>query len=331
MTAETGLPDNTNPAKSTQQLPDPVQNHIDDFQEWAANGVSESSAANYASSVKRFYKETGRDQVIQLGKLNLNRVTEEITEDVTSRSMKFGLKKYFDYLSLKAVDIENERTSDFILRKLTKLDKEPDTSNRENKVISADKVSEICSKAQDKDDEFGLFMRMMYETATRVSGMRWLLWKDVVRDQWRGDDLEPHQIFISKDRSKGKEDGIVEVSDQTLKELNQLQEPRNPDMNDYVFFPDMTRPSVYQKVWRLFKPYPKNTTPHSFRHSRLTHLGLEMHQVEQLEYPVIKERLKDYARHKNSETTEIYIQIVKRKLREKNQNMERYRKVDWSD
>jgi len=314
---------------SSQELETQIQEHIQKFQDWAKKGVTDTSADNYSSSVKRFYKETGRIQPIQLGTLELERITEEITEDVTSRSMKFGLKKYFDYLSMKSSSVENERTADFVIRKLAKLELEPDTKNRGNKVISANKVSEISDRANNIDAEFGLLIRMMYETGTRVSGMRWLLWKDVLRDQWRGDPLKPHQIFISKNRSKGEVDGIVEVSDRTLEELTRLREERNPDMSDHVFFPKMTRPSVYQKVWRLFKPYPKNTTPHSFRHSRLTHLGLEMHQVEELDYPVIKERLKDYARHKQSETTEIYIEIVKQKLRQENQNMDRYRSVEW--
>ncbi|MFB6209624.1 MAG: tyrosine-type recombinase/integrase [Candidatus Nanohaloarchaea archaeon] len=313
----------------TEQL----DNHLDNFHNWAKKSIEESSADNYKTTVKGFYRNSNRDTPIQLtdNETRIEQVSEDIANHITSRSMKFSLKKYFNWLSLQATSVQKERTASFLKNKINKVPIEESKSDIENKVISAETLAQVTKEADQTDTELGLMLRMMYETGARFSGMNRLLWRDVHRQEFRGEQLEPHQVFISQDRSKGKVDGVVEISDQTLTQLQELENEREADPSQQVFYPEMKNQSTYQKAWRFFdNNWPEYST-HYFRHSRLTHLGLKMHEEENLDYPAIKERLRRYARHKQASTTEIYIEIVKDKLAQKNQDMEKYRSVSWSN
>lgn len=308
-----------------------LDQNIQQFQKWAEKSVKESSAKNYATTVRGFYRNADREEKIKLNAEDkyIEKISNDIANHITSESMKYGMKKYLDWLSLKAPDIESERTAEFLKKKIDKVPIENTKEDVENKVISADTLTQVCKKAGQKQGELGLMFRMMYETGARFSGMNRLLWRDVERTEFSGEQLKPHQVFISKKRSKGKIDGVVEISDTTLQDLNEIKEERNPGQDEQVFFPDLTNPSTYQKAWRFFDDNWPEYSTHYFRHSRLTHLGLQMYDEENLDYSSIKERLRRYARHKSSDTTEIYIEIVKNKLAQKNNNMEKYRTVDW--
>jgi len=244
--------------------------------------------------------------------------------------MKAGLRKYLEYRGFKATTIEEQRTAQFLREKVGRINIAESPRDVETKVLPADKIGEVCREAEGIDEEFALMLRMMYETAARFSGVNNLLWKDVWRDQYAGEELDAHQVFISRDRSKGKIDGVVEISDHTRHRLQELADERDPGQDDLVFLPDLKRGSTYQKAWRHFEQYADNVVTHSFRHSRLTHLGLEMYDQEELEYGEIKERLREYGRHKSADTTEIYIEIVKKKVRQRSDMMSSYRNVDWN-
>jgi integrase len=308
-----------------------LDNHLEEFEHWAKKSVSETSAKNYTTTVKGFYKNSKRKNVLELDgdDDSIEEISGDIADHVSSRSMKFGLKKYLDWLSLKASSVQSERTAEFLKKKIDKVPIEQSKSDVESKVISGTTLAKVCGEAGETDEELGVMLRMMYETGSRFSGMNRLLWRDVWRTEFSGEQLEDHQVFISKDRSKGKVDGVVEISDRTLKEIQQLENKKDPGKSEQVFFPEMTNPSTYQKAWRFFDMHWPEYSTHFFRHSRLTHLGLEMYEEEGLDYPTIKERLRRYGRHKNSDTTEIYIEIVKNKLAQKNQNMAQYRQVSW--
>jgi integrase len=257
-------------------------------------------------------------------------VVDDLSTHVSSNSMKAGLRKYLGYRGFHATTIEEQRTAQFLREKVGRIDIAESPRDVESKVLPTDTVAQVCRDADEKNRELSLMLRMMYETATRFSGVNNLLWKDVWRDQFSGESLNQHQVLISKDRSKGKVDGVVEVSDHTRQRLQELTDDRDPDADDLVFFPDLKRPSVYTKAWRHFDTYADNIVTHSFRHSRLTHLGLEMYENEGLEYGQIKERLRNYARHTSADTTETYIEIVKEKIRQRSDVMADYRNVKWS-
>lgn len=310
-----------------------LEKHLEDFKSWGTNqgGSSSGSMKNYSSSVKKFYTTTGL-KVIDPEKINqekASQLTELLTTSISSRSMKYGLKKYFEFLSYLAPTMESQSRINFLEDKLKSMDFNVSERNIQNKVMSAERVGQLVNKAEETDEELELAYRMMYETATRASGMYLLEWRDVHRSEWGGEKLKDHEIFISKNRSKGKEDGVVRISDSTLSDLIQLKRDREemPNRQEKVFFPEMTRESLYQKMWRVTKNVEEST--HWFRHSRLTHLGMQMHQEEDLEYDTIKGRLQRYARHRDSKTTEIYIEIVKKKITRKNSSMEKYRQVEW--
>lgn len=308
-----------------------LNNHLEKFQAWVEKNSSQNTAKNYHSTVKGFYTRTRRQKPIKLGsdEQELEKLSNDLIEYVNSKSMLYGLKKYMDWRSLKSHKFEEQRTAQFIKNKLDQIELNPDKRDIETKLISADTLTQVCLDAGKTDEELGLMLRMMYETAARFSGMNRLTWKDVNREEYSGEELKPHQIFISKDRSKGSVNGVVEISDRTLRELKGLQDERDPHRDDQVFFPELTNASTYQKAWRFFDTHWSEYSTHYLRHSRLTHLGLQMHEVEGLDYSNIKERLRRYARHEDSSTTEIYIEIVKNKLAQKNQDMEKYRSVQW--
>jgi integrase len=245
--------------------------------------------------------------------------------------MKYGLNKYLFFLDTDANSIEGRSKINFLRTTLDRLefDDDPDTNVGE-KVIRLSRVKTICSAAEAKDSELGLFLKMMYETGTRASGMKLLLWKDVHREAWQGEPLAETDIFIDHRRSKSKNDGVVTVSDATYQRLEQVHAERDPAPEDLVFFPDLKRDSVYKKVWRFFDQNFAEETPHYFRHSRLTHLAMQMYEEDDLNYATIKERLRNYARHESAETTELYIELAKQKIQQRSGILENHREVDWS-
>lgn len=310
-----------------------VEKHLQRFDDWAKNqtGLSDRSRGNYRSSIKKFYMTSGISPIdpSELDKKKISQISDLLVTSVTSRSMKYGLKKYFDFLTIQASNVEAESNINFLYRKLGKMEFDPEEKDIGNKIMSRERVQVITGKAGEEDWELGLLYRMMYETATRASGMYLLEWRDVERTEWEGDKIGDHQIFISKERSKGETDGLVKISKQTLQDLQELKNLRDekPGRKENVFFPEMTRMSVYQKMWRLTQGVEEST--HWFRHSRLTHLGMYLYEQEGLDYDSIKGKLQRYARHEDSKTTEkFYIDLLKNKIMRKGENMAGY-EVNW--
>lgn len=315
-----------------------LEDHIQTFENTL--NLSPRSVDNYTSSVKRFYRLTGRTDPIDPTKLNevsTSRLAEELSEHITSQSMKYALLKYFDWLQQRAPSVEAERTILFFRNKVEKND--PGTNSRDigEKVLSSDKVKEIVKTAptyvNSGGDQVRLLLQLMYDTATRISGMIWLEWQDVKREEYAGEPLDDLEMLIHQDRSKSETSGIVELSPAT-RQLLEEHEDRIPstDPETKVFFPDLAERSVYQKIYRCFKKAAAecgvpDASMHWFRHSQLTHLGMEMREAGQ-DYAQIKERLRRYGRHKQADTTEVYIKILKQK---KAGSINQYRTVSWHD
>lgn len=301
--------------------------------------IADSSIRNYRNGVARFYYLSDYIAPIDVDQIpeerkndhlpSMKNVARSLTVNVTSRSMAHALRKYFKFLSKQAMSIEGERNAQFFRGKVEPQRIDQNERDIESKVVSAARVRDIVEAAYERDEELGLMMKTMYETATRASGVINLLWKDFLIDSWAGEDLEPYQIRVHSDRSKSKESGIVEVSDHTLTQLKQIYREREPSAEERIFIPGNKRRSNYQKMERLFDSITGDETSHFFRHSRLTHMGLQMYEEEDLSYPEVKGRLAQYARHASGDTTETYIKLVKKKIRQKSGDLEKYRNFNW--
>lgn len=270
-----------------------------DLQEFKENiDVSSNSLDNYVSSLRKFYSSLDRSTPIE-PESNIDKVSTHLEIFVTSRSMKYALLKYFKFKEDQAESYEGIGKMRFLIKMLKRLEYED--TEVEDKVLKKSRIDAICNQAE---GELNLLLRVMYETATRVSGVRFMKWKDLDRKEFKGEPLTPTQIHVSSDRSKSKIDGVVEISEDSKDRLEHLREKRCPTQEEYIFFPDIKRDSVYRKIWRHFS---QPETPNYFRHSRLTHLAIEIHKNENIPYELVREKVRKYARHKDSDSTEIYI------------------------
>lgn len=330
-----------------EELNETVSEHLKRWKSWAENSdkVGDSSVSNYYSSIRRFYRKSGIEQPIdpdnmvesvadedEENSVSMERVSNHLTTDITSRSMKYGVKKYLVFLDADAASIQGRTKVNFLKSTLDRLEFEDNTTDKDEvgkKVVPFKRVRTICEEAEEKEDELGLLTKMMYETGTRASGMKLLLWKDVLRKTFRGEKLGKNDVFISSNRSKSKSDRIVNISDSTLSRLKQIYDERDPDPLDRVFYPDLKRDSVYRKVWRFFDREEWGETPHYFRHSRLTHLTVSMYEEDDKPLGEVKEEVKDYAGHEQMETTEIYIELAEEKIKAKERTMSNKRDVEW--
>ena len=330
-----------------QGLPQPVQEEIEDFREHLETQTdSEDTIKNYISSVKRYYRlnklrkpinpsrfvylEDKEDMRKQEGTdrepdVPLHRDYDELFKSldttITSRSMKYGVKKYYEYLKSQSSRRLTRLNLSEILEKLGNLEINQEDLNN-NKYLTQGKVKEFIEAAEEKDPEFGTLLQMMYETGARASGMTNIQWRDVEIEQRDGKNLEKTDIFLSKTRTKGKVNGIVYITEETYKQLQLLKEDREPEPKDVVFYPDMTRGSLYNKIWRHFED--TDASPHSFRHTRLIDLGIKLHEHEGLSYESLLGKVSDYARHKKKDTTEIYVDKVKDLIEDESSDVKKY-------
>lgn len=313
-----------------------VETHLEQFYDWLS--LKPRSKDNYVGRVRSFYYHTGRDTPItptDLESINETALTDELIEQISCESDKWALKKYFDWLQLRAPSPEIERTTLFFKNKIDSAELNVDSRDLDEKVLSLEKVRELCLKTpqrlQTDNEQARLLLQLMYETGTRISGMLWLEWQDIWREEWAGRKLDNTELVIHHERSKSKESGIVELSQDTVQRLKNHETRIEPDdASEKVFFSHMRERSAYQKIYRNFKSQAAeigvpDASPHWFRHSRLTHLGLQMLE-EGKSYPEIKERLRRYGRHKSSETTEIYIKILKNR---KAESVSQYSNISW--
>lgn len=315
-----------------------IDDHLAKFADWLS--LSQRSQTKYVERVRSFYHHTGRDTPLnpqEFTGLDEAILTDDLIQQVSSQTDKYALKKYFDWLQQRSPDPETERTVLFFKNKIDGADINPDERNIDEKVLSIPKVKELVrtvpANMRTDQDDARLLLQMMYDTATRISGMLWLEWQDVWRTEWNGRQLADDELVIYADRSKSKESGVVELSADTLQRLDEHEDRINPaDATGNVFFSDLTEQSAYQKIYRNFKNAAAeigvpDASPHWFRHSRLTHLGLQMLE-DGKSYPEIKERLRQYGRHRSGETTEIYIKIVKER---QTANVTKYSTVQWGE
>lgn len=313
-----------------------IETHLNNFHDWLS--LRPRSKDKYTEHIRSFYHHTGRDTPLNpqtFTDLDKAILTDDLTQHISCRTDKFALKKYFDWLQLRSPTPEAERTILFFKNKVDGAEISPDERNIDEKVLSVQRVRDLCEQIpanmRTDQQETRLVLQMMYDTATRISGMLWLEWQDVWREEYAGDVLADNELLIHHDRSKSKKSGIVELSDDTVRRLEKHEQQIDPDNpRQRVFYSGIKEASAYQKIYRNFKNTAKekgvpDASPHWFRHSRLTHLGLQM-RADGKSYPAIKERLRKYGRHRSGETTEIYIKILKNR---KTESVQKYSTISW--
>lgn len=325
-----------------------IQEEIEEYKKYLSeNNHSDQTVTNYTGRVKSFY--SNRDEVITAQDLKETMEEEEsqlildLERFVTSRNDSYAMKSYIEY-------IKKINTSNTILRhhlsEIQDSHLEYETSGRsgkssnKEKIFPADIIEEIIEEAPKfgnlSEDELRLYLKTMYLTAGRNDDIARLEWRDVFIKRFKGKKIENDPKFIiHKDRSKSKNTGVVEVSEDVWNKLIQLSgERKNVENDDYVFFPDETRDqrSIHKKINYIFGKASEKLgfvkgeqpTPHCFRHSRLTHMGKEM--LDDKEYPEIRQRLADYGRHNDESTTEIYIEAVREESKE---DLQKYSTVEF--
>lgn len=321
-----------------------IRDELIGFNQWLDKKKKNKTRSDYliytAGYYQYAYEEHSRITPIDLsdGNIALDDIKHEMTEYIRehSKAVEYGLKSYLDYIQ-EEKGSEEARQAMFLRDQISGVGDQTKERTKEDKigekVRSRNTVDTVIEKAPEYSrtldaDEFQLFLRLMYDTAGRVRDILKLQWRDVDRDGFKNQSIDEDQIFISAERSKSKNSGIVNLRNRTLELLNAYRDQTNVDTDPtaQVFFQDRDRGpwptdddkryydrilSAMQTAAHRYSGLGKTEIgTHDFRHSRLVHLGAKMLD-DSHSYPEVRERLQKYGRHDDQETTEIYIGILK--------------------
>jgi len=336
--------------KDELQLPAKIRNEIQSFHDSIEGDLSDKTVEDYTIYIKGFYKDrlntTGVDTgIIRLsGEAEFMEARKAMKEFIDSRATEYGLKKYCEFLDDRADSYEEvinaHRLKDEIHGTGKKSQQQSKKSKVKKKILPFDKVKKIVQNAPNHTEtlpptELELFLQVMYETAGRVGDILQLQWHDIGREELGAKDLDETELVIAAERSKSKNDGVVEIESSTLDRVQRHKQQRgSPGSGERVFFadePDLKK--LYNRIAYAFNTaaeddadHPHATT-HWFRHSRLTHLGQKM-LADGKSYPEVKERLRKYGRHDSSDVTETYIEVLKDK---DTGSIQEYSQIEWEE
>jgi len=336
-----------------RKLPENILDELTSFNRWLEKKKKNKTRSDYLTYVAGFYayskEEHDRIRVVDFN-------TEEPEEDSPyenseydrtkdhmmdyiherSKAVEYGLKAYLDFITKDRVrdqareatflrdEIHGEGDTTIERTREDKIGEKVRSKNTVEKVVS---YAPTHTKSMEKD-QLSLFLQVMYDTAGRVRDILKLQWRDVDKDRFKDQELGENQIFISADRSKSRNSGIVNLRSDTKKRLEEYRGRKDIDdsPNKQVFFQDREPgpwpteqgKRYYDRILRAMKTAAykhaglgkKEMGTHDFRHSRLVHYGRAMIDDGHT-YATAKERLQDYGRHDDMETTEIYIEILK--------------------
>lgn len=327
---------------------DSIQEEIKEYKNYLENeNSSDQTIYKYSNRIKNFLEKNDRNEIsIEDLKNSAEKEQDEVIMEIekfasSSQSDSYAMKSYLNYIQSEKTT--SRQTRILINSILEVADLSPETSGRskknsekiKSKIYPKDEISTLIEEAPSygglDEDELRLYLRTMYYTAGRNDDIVRLEWRDVLREKWQNPDtgkrhdLEDEPKFtIHCNRSKSKSTGIVNVPEEVWNNLIELKEQREEedkfDEEDYVFFPDVDRVGrkMHQKINYIFRQSKKKDlgyrdggpSPHCFRHSRLTHMGMTMLD-EGDSYEDIRTELARYGRHEDTETTDIYISKVK--------------------
>lgn len=336
-----------------RKLPENILSELTDFNNWLKRKKKNKTRSDYLTYVAGFYtyskEEFDRIRVIDFSTEDPPEESHrEITEydrakkhmsryiQERSKAVEYGLKSYLDFIEENS-ERDRAREAKFLRGEIDGISDQTSNRTREDKigekVRSKDTVEKVVSYAPThtqslEKDQLSLFLRLMYDTAGRVRDILKLQWRDVDKDRFKEQELKENQIFISAERSKSKNSGVVNLREKTKKMLEDYRS--RDDVTDLpdkqVFFqnrdpgpwPTEDDKLYYDRILRAMKTagykhagLGKNEIgTHDFRHSRLVHYGRAMID-DGHSYAEAKERLQDYGRHDEKKTTEIYIGILK--------------------
>ncbi|MFB6158332.1 MAG: tyrosine-type recombinase/integrase [Candidatus Nanohalobium sp.] len=320
------------------ELDESVVDELENFKEYLEeNHTSDKTVTDYFNYVKRYYafsyKHHDRFGVIDLEPdenedMVIDKINNEMVNYIGSKATEYGLKKYLDFKAERSGRTAT-RNANYLRSQVHSVGESTEARSKEDKIRakihSEQEILRIIDKVGDHievldEEELKLFLQVMYETAGRFSDIARLRWKDYERDTWSGVKLDDNQILIHADRSKSKNSGTVKVTDSTRTRIEDFK-PENVNGDEKIFFKDTDDlKKLYYRVLNPLKAAADKVAvdlegTHDFRHSRLVKLGKKMAEDEDndYDYSQIKSRLSNYARHSDEETTEIYIDTLKRK------------------
>lgn len=324
-----------------------VKNHLLDFNEYLDRKKKEKTRSDYLVYTAGFYEHAyiHNNRIVPIDFSqdisDLDDAKEELTDYIKqhSKSVEYGIKAYLDFVKEEGSSIEG-RNAGFLRDQIHGVgDKTKEVTQEDKigkKVRSRDTVDTVIEKAPDHtrsipQEDFHLFLRVMYDTAGRVRDVLKLRWSDFDRNRFKSKDIEEDQIFISSSRSKSTNSGVVNLRSKTFRMLQDYRdrEDIDSDPESQIFFQDRERgpwpteddQRYYDRILAAMQraalkycgigvDQDDKLGTHDFRHSRLVHLGEKMLD-DGHSYPEVEERLQSYGRHDDKETTEIYIGILK--------------------
>jgi len=271
-------------------------------------GASENTLQAYSRDLRdwaRYLYGKGRDDFAQATRADVLEYAHQLTTQL-------GYKR--STLARKLASLR--RLHRFLLREgVTKRDptaniSAPTPGRRLPKVLTVEQCLGLL-QAPDRETPEGLrdaaMLTLLYATGLRVSELVSLRMHQV--------DLERGSVRV---RGKGDKDRVVPIAAPALRLLVQYIREARPELlsdpaEEGLFLSRLGRPMTRVRFYQILKSYlpaagvPRDTSPHTLRHSFATHLmegGADLRVIQEL------------LGHASLTTTEIYTHVSTARLRE---------------
>lgn len=232
-----------------ESLSSSVSDHVDEWGNRAKNNpdISNSSVSNYKHSVLKFYRTSEFDHPIEPKNFNIKNdtpcgnpkiISRRLSTEITSRSQKYGVKKYLESLYTKKLSFRKRSMLRELIHQIDSMNYADKSISSSERIRNKEILKDICKEIENQNTELGLMSKTMYETASRAVGMKFLLWKDVWKPKYNGRNLSNQEIFIHKHRSKSSESRVVKVSSKLRKELEKNRRREKPRTRGLCFLPE---------------------------------------------------------------------------------------------
>lgn len=269
-------------------------------------GLSENTRQGYRDDVEKLlrYLEAGGIQLRDVDLSQLHAFAADLYDlGISPRSQAriiSGVKSFFRFL----------KTEEYIAENPSLLLESPQTGRHLPEVLTVDEIDRMIASIDMGTDEAQrnlAIMETLYGSGLRVS--------ELVR-------LELNKVFLDEEylvvKGKGSKERLVPMSPSAIEEIERYLPQRaqldiKPGEENILFLNRrgrrLTRVMVFYIVKRLAElaGIRKEVSPHTLRHSFATHLlegGANLRAIQQM------------LGHESIATTEIYIHVDRRRLRE---------------
>jgi len=287
---------------------------INDFAEWCLKKAKKSKGttrmySNYLTNTPDFNLDGEYETIFSI-----------LKQRITHPSTKCAHIAYLKYLKDNTNKYAKKQLANMLimdLKDLTVIAKKSalkDIDELRAKVYTKDELAAIYNYMEQKTAKNRLmslhnllYARISYESAGRPEEIR--------RYEWSMINYNKKEINVPRTITKRNKSRIAEFSEKTKKYLIEYEKLVNSKYKNkkpkYVFFGFKN----YNQVWRFIRKISKKAigremAPYCFKHSFMTHTTVDAIKSGE-EEAVIKEKLKNYARHVDTKTTEMYILLAK--------------------